>query len=468
MYEISFVPKRSSQPIDRRKVSGMVSNMASGISAFMAQVERKKSELEGQEKGDRESASFRREVRELLQSVVATIRHSAGTIIGSSNIRTICAPDEHLKKEQRDILDDLQGIPMHSSAHGFVRDRDSLTCASAHTTYWGNRPNSLVILNMDAKNFFPSISSVIVRTALEKNGVRPNDVNRIINLCMCRGDTGMAISVIEGLRRSGFMETAAMDEVVKILENREGNLESSAVNTIAFALCQGFLSLGPAINMVHKFLPQGAPTSPFLSNLAMKVVDIRLSAMARSFRGFYTRYADDLTVSWEARQKGKIIDGMYRCAELVLAEYGIEMNRKKKRVMGCGVRQDIVGFCVNSGHPTISRKKRENIRAAIHSELVRGSQRLRTGKRPLRKFENYESPEPSHKRICHLMGNIGYVQMAHPEEARRYFNSMNRVMAPASVREQTGDAFTSQVGLEAEGTCGTGGENFVGHEVTLS
>ena len=60
---------------------------------------------------------------------------------------------------------------------------------------------------------------------------------------------------------------------------------------LAFTVCQIFLSLGKSVTSTNKFLPQGAPTSPFLSNLMMKLADIRLSALARSFGGFYTRYA---------------------------------------------------------------------------------------------------------------------------------------------------------------------------------
>jgi hypothetical protein len=189
--------------------------------------------------------------------------------------------------------------------------------------------------------------------------------------------------------------------------------------------------------MVNKFLPQGSPTSPLPSNLAMKLVDVRLSAMAASFGGFYTRYADDLTVSWLTPTKGKIIDGMYRCSELVLAEYGVAMNRDKKRVMGHGTRQDIVGLCVNSGTPTISRQKRMRIRAIVHNEVVRGSQNFRDNKRQPGKFERYSGVRPDPKRIAYIMGNIGHVGSVHPREARRYGVVLRSVINPVSVRNLT-------------------------------
>ena len=380
-----------------------------------------------------------------FKQLLAQIRHVAGTVVEGANLRTICAPDDGLKGAQRQILDQLGGIPSHHAAHGFIRGRDSMTCASAHTSYWGERPSSLVILNMDAKNFFPSITSQVVRRALAANHVPEGVINKAVILCMAHADESMASAVIDGLFRlvnMGLLRSAARDitdEALNGIHRRMTDLFSGStvtdmpdgsVRKLAFAICQGFLSLGPSVTMVNKFLPQGAPTSPFLSNMAMKIVDIRLHAMAASFGGFYTRYADDLTVSWPAGTKGKIIDGMYRCATETLKEYGVAMNRRKKRVMGTGVRQDIVGLCVNSGLPTVSRTKRMRIRAAIHNELVRGSQNFRTNKRKPAKFENYNSKTPSFQRTAFLMGHIGYVGSAHPGEAEKYKWMMRNAMHP--------------------------------------
>lgn len=364
------------------------------------------------------------EVELAFKHTIGAIRFASSSTIGAGRLRTICAPDENLKARQRAILRRLENIPCHPSAHGFIAGRDPLTCASAHTSYWGNKPNNLVILNMDAKDFFPSITSQLVRKALESNHVRPTDVDEVVSTCMVRADESLALAVIEGLARVSRRHGAESPLLAALTKGGGIVLPEGVTKKIAYAICQNFLSLGPGVTMVNKFLPQGAPTSPFLSNMAMKLVDIRLSAMASSFGGFYTRYADDLTVSWPVPTKGKVIDGMYRCSTLVLIESGIQMNRKKKRVMGPGVRQDIVGLCVNSGHPTITRKKRLKIRAAVHNEMVRGSARFRRGERPRQQWEDYARPVPKGRRLSFLMGSIGYVGSAHPRESARLMNSI--------------------------------------------
>lgn len=145
------------------------------------------------------------------------------------------------------------------------------------------------------------------------------------------------------------------------------------------------------------FLPQGAPTSPAITNLVMKVVDIRLLAMAKAFGAHYTRYADDLTFSWPYFTKGKVVDGLKRCVSEVVGEYGLKPNSKKVKVMGPGQRQDIVGYCVNSGKPTINSKYRKSLRRAIMWSQQSG------------KTDQFER----------LMGMAGYVGSAHPEESEK-------------------------------------------------
>jgi hypothetical protein len=73
-------------------------------------------------------------------------------------------------------------------------------------------------------------------------------------------------------------------------------------------------------------LPQGAPTSPRLSNLANIGLDERLQRLARRSGAIYTRYADDLTFSWRS---GRMPGGFTRAVEDALASAGYEVQPRK-------------------------------------------------------------------------------------------------------------------------------------------
>lgn len=422
-YRISFVPKKTGNAIPP-KANEHLTKMFEAIRDYIRNPEKKHSDdALGSGKG--------------AEALWGQIKFQASQVIEFSNLRTICAPEAGLKEKQRGLLRVLERIPVHRSAHGFVRYRDSKTCASAHTRYWGSKANHLVVLNMDAKNFFHSVTSPDVRRALEAHRIAPKNITEIIDICMVRANEEMAVAVVWGLteflRRRNAMTTALNDTIDMIVRClRDGvvpgvSVPVAFVKKLAFVICQNFLSTGSGVTTQTRFLPQGAPTSPFLSNLAMKLVDIRLTGLAKKFNGFYTRYADDLTVSWIAPTKGKIIDGMYRCTQEILKEYHIALNRRKKRVMGRGKRQDIVGYCINSGKPTISQKYRKKFRAAIHNEMVRGSKRLKEGKRQAFPGEDYKGIAPSLQRQSVLRGFIGYIQTAHPEEADRHVRKLEHI-----------------------------------------
>lgn len=366
-----------------------------------------------------------------LDELIGKIQHFGGSIVSASNLRTIVAPDNETKARQRLILSELERLPMHRAAHGFVRGRDAMSCASAHLIYWGKTPHGLVVLNMDASNFFHSVTSPHVRRALEGHGIKPKVVTEILKHCTAKADSEMALAIIDGIHemyRRQRNEVPIPDRTIAITKKLVS--EGVVAKRLAFLVCKVFLSLGQAVTSANTFLPQGAPTSPFLSNITMKLADIRLSAMAKAFGGFYTRYADDFTVSFQVPTKGKNIDGMYRCTINVLKDYGVLLNPSKKRVMGTSKPQDVVGYRINAGRPTVSRQLRRRLRAALHNELVRGSKKLREGKRPKRPGEDYRRETPTVSRVQHLQGLVSYVSTAHPSEASKYRSAIQHIQQP--------------------------------------
>ncbi|MHC4503849.1 MAG: reverse transcriptase family protein [Planctomycetota bacterium] len=119
-------------------------------------------------------------------------------------------------------------------------------------------------------------------------------------------------------------------------------------------------------------LPQGAPTSPRLSNLVNRRLDARLDAAARSLGGTYTRYADDLTFSFPEHDRATV-NVIVNIAEKVAEEEGYTIHRRKKRhVRGRCSRQIVTGLVVNESI-NLPRERRRWLRAVAH-RLSKGRQ----------------------------------------------------------------------------------------------
>ncbi|MCL4522802.1 MAG: reverse transcriptase family protein [Acidobacteria bacterium] len=238
--------------------------------------------------------------------------------------REIAAPSDDLKALQRRVLRKLiRPLPVHPAATGFVRGRSIVHNARPHS-------GKGVVINLDLRDFFPSISSERVQQAFRALGW-DRDASRILmNIC-----------------------------------------------------CH------------DRHLPQGAPTSPALSNLICRKLDARLAALvgkahekslrARNPRtgeavgsrtvtltgGQYTRYADDLTFSFASSANGKAYVGgreLLSSIRKIIESEGFEIQMKKKvRVQRAHQRQTATGLVVNHS-VNLPREVRRKIRAMQHRE----------------------------------------------------------------------------------------------------
>ncbi len=126
----------------------------------------------------------------------------------------------------------------------------------------------------------------------------------------------------------------------------------------------------PAANLLTRLctwqdrLPQGAPTSPRLSNLVNYRLDARLAGLADKYHGVYTRYADDITISlaaddWDLRP-------LIATALKIIREEGYRPHvRKKFDVRRRHQRQEVTGLVVNR-RANLSRRTRRWLRAVAH------------------------------------------------------------------------------------------------------
>lgn len=268
----------------------------------------------------------------------------------SGGTRLLSAPHDDLKKAQHWILEFiLSKLPVTDAAHGFVPGRSTVTNARAHV-------GRDVVVNCDLKDFFPSITFKRVRGVFEVIGYSP------------------AVSTILAL----LCTEAPRTKVVH--EGRE------------FWVAVG-----------ERALPQGAPTSPALSNQIARKLDQRLEGVCKKIGWSYTRYADDLTFSAESGQRERIGWLLARVRHIALDE-GFAMNPKKTRVQRKARRQDVTGVVVND-KPATPREEIRRLRAILHGAKRTGLEAQNRQGHPA--FEAY------------VRGKIAYVSMIDHEKGEK-------------------------------------------------
>jgi retron-type reverse transcriptase len=118
-------------------------------------------------------------------------------------------------------------------------------------------------------------------------------------------------------------------------------------------------------------LPQGAPTSPRLSNLVNIQLDWQMERLAKKRKGAYTRYADDITFSFP-KDYPRRVRGVIQKARRILKWHGYEMHRRRKlHIRRRHQRQMVTGLVVN-WRVNLPRERRRLLRAVRH--------RISTGK----------------------------------------------------------------------------------------
>lgn len=163
----------------------------------------------------------------------------------------------------------------------------------------------------------------------------------------------------------------------------------------------------------NNVLPQGAPTSPYLSNLRMTTLDDKISEYTYEKSIRYTRYADDLTFSGDFNPHFLISN----ISKFVYNE-GFCINPQKTRIARSNTRQEVTGIIVNS-HMQLSKEKRKLIRQQVYYIRKFGleSHLERIGENRA----NY---------LNHLLGQINFALFVNPKdkEMKEYFNVVKSIM----------------------------------------
>ena len=163
-------------------------------------------------------------------------------------------------------------------------------------------------------------------------------------------------------------------------------------------------------------LPQGAPTSPALSNLVCVNMDEELSKLTAVNNGVYSRYADDMCFSFMNSSRNDILN-FKKSVNQILWKYSFNENKSKTRIIPPGSRKIITGLVIDSGKATIPRELRSRIREHIYYSGKYGIPQHceNKGFRSVIGFRN------------HLHGLIMYVASINSEQGEKFKEEFNKL-----------------------------------------
>jgi hypothetical protein len=164
-------------------------------------------------------------------------------------------------------------------------------------------------------------------------------------------------------------------------------------------------------DLLGPHLPQGAPTSPALANLAAYRLDCRLQGLGRAIGAAYTRYADDLVFSGDERLERSLRRFHVSVCRIALEE-GFEVNPRKSHFLRQGVRQQVAGVVLNV-RPNVRRDEFDRLRATLTNCVRHGpAGQNRDGQCDFRAY---------------LAGRIAHFAQVNPSRGRRLWELFERI-----------------------------------------
>lgn len=243
-----------------------------------------------------------------------------------NRFRIIAVPDPFLLKLQRWLLSNVlvHGTP-HSSSVAYA---SGCQIREASLTHCGCR----WLIKLDVANFFESLSEISVYRVFRTFGYQPLISFELARLCTrLGGPTQFRCAK----RWQSF--TARYSSIVPYQNSRMGHV------------------------------PQGAATSPMVSNLIMKQFDDAIAAHCKDAGLIYTRYADDLCFSTSDENFGRddaklLVKSVYRH----MNQIGLKPNLAKTRIVPPGGRKIVLGLLVDGDEPKLTKEFRAKMRMHLH------------------------------------------------------------------------------------------------------
>jgi RNA-directed DNA polymerase len=277
----------------------------------------------------------------------------------SGGKRKISAPKPKLKEIQTWILENiLNKIPNNEEAHGFIKERSIVTNANLHT-------NKDIVISIDLKNFFPTITHKRVKGLFHKMGYS-EQLSTIFSLLCTHAE----------------VDEIDLDGVTYYVHSSE------------------------------RKLPQGSPASPAISNLIVYKMDKKISGLAKKLNFTYTRYADDMSFSTTRENYDNVSRLLFYSKKIIESE-GFVIHPDKIHIMRKGMQQKVTGVVVNE-KMNIDRIQLKKFRALLHNIETIGWKDQKWGK--------------AIHLINAIDGYINYVYMVNPEKGKVFKQKVKDIL----------------------------------------
>lgn len=249
---------------------------------------------------------------------------------GQSRYRTICVPAPELLKVQQWLATNVlnhAASSIHTASKAFAPRCTLLRAAESHCgAKW--------LIKVDIQNFFESVSEIAAYRAFRGLGYQALIAFEFARLCTRLGRNTQRRSHPQWRRDSWRRYEIA-----------------------AYNFSHGRIG----------HLPQGAPTSPMLANIAMRTADEELHALAQLSRLTYTRYADDLVFSTtDPDVTRELASNVVRNVYRILGKYGFSPNVAKTQIVPPRARKVVLGLLVDEPSPRLPREFREKMRMHLY------------------------------------------------------------------------------------------------------
>lgn len=254
--------------------------------------------------------------------------------------RELSVPISTLKYIQKWILRNiLDKVPSSQYVTGFEKEMSIMENAKRHL-------NKECVINIDLKDFFPSITNQMVYSIFYNLGYSKKMSNIFTTICTYK-----------------------------------------------------------------KVIPQGAPTSPKLSNLCCKQLDKRIGALCKKYEATYSRYADDITISGK-----KYIENILKTVKLIVEDEEFKLNDNKTRILYKGQRQEVTGLNLNSGKVTIPKSYKKELQKEIYYCKKYG-------------VSNHLAHIKCNKAFYkeHLYGKACFINMVEPMKAEKILRQLDEI-----------------------------------------